>query len=131
MAVAQSVTIVNRRLIDFFGEDPEKLQTVDPTAFETIVAELFELEGYTVVQTRSRADGGKDLYVLKTDPFTQTMYLVNAKGMFHNIAAHDLSVLVMQLHFERDLWTRKQIAACGPRNLRITRVNSVDALRSE
>jgi hypothetical protein len=31
-------------------------------------------------------------------------------GIYINIAAHDLSVLVMQLHFERDLWTRKQIA---------------------
>ena len=27
-----------------------------------------------------------------------------------NIAAHDLSVLVMQLHFEREPWTRRQIA---------------------
>lgn len=43
-------------------------------------------------------------------------------GIYINIAAHDLSVLVMQLHFERDLWTRKQIARpCGPRNLRNNR----------
>jgi hypothetical protein len=31
-------------------------------------------------------------------------------GIYMNIAAHDLSVLVMQLHFERDTWTRRQIA---------------------
>ncbi|MEP0914043.1 hypothetical protein NDI45_24340 [Leptolyngbya sp. GB1-A1] len=31
-------------------------------------------------------------------------------GIYMNIAAHDLSVLVMQLHFERDSWTRRQIA---------------------
>ncbi len=31
-------------------------------------------------------------------------------GIYINIAAHDLSILVMQLHFERDAWTRKQIA---------------------
>ncbi len=30
-------------------------------------------------------------------------------GIYINIAAHDLSVLVMQLHFERDAWTRRQI----------------------
>ena len=31
-------------------------------------------------------------------------------GIYINIAAHDLSVLVMQLHFEREVWVRKQIA---------------------
>ena len=31
-------------------------------------------------------------------------------GIYINIAAHDLSILVMQVHFERDAWTRKQIA---------------------
>lgn len=31
-------------------------------------------------------------------------------GIYINIAAHDLSVLVLQLHFERDIWARRQIA---------------------
>jgi hypothetical protein len=31
-------------------------------------------------------------------------------GIYVNIAAHDLSVLVMQLHFERDAWARRQVA---------------------
>src|SRR5207249_4983942 len=31
-------------------------------------------------------------------------------GTYINIAAHDLSVLVRQLYFERDSWTRRQIA---------------------
>ena len=31
-------------------------------------------------------------------------------GIYINIAAHDLSVLVLQLHFERDVWIRRQIA---------------------
>ena len=96
LPVAKSVTIVNRRLIDYFGKDPEKLRTVDPTAFETIVAELFELEGYTVVQTCPRADGGKDLYVFKTDPFTQTMYLVECKRY---VPPHTVGVeIVRQLY---------------------------------
>jgi hypothetical protein len=31
-------------------------------------------------------------------------------GIYLNIAAHDLSILVMQLHFEKDAWTRRQTA---------------------
>src|SRR5215210_1881270 len=31
-------------------------------------------------------------------------------GIYINVAAHDLSVLVQQLHFERDTWVRRQIA---------------------
>lgn len=31
-------------------------------------------------------------------------------GIYINIAAHDLSVLVLQLHLERDVWARRQIA---------------------
>ena len=31
-------------------------------------------------------------------------------GIYMNIAAHDLSVLVLQLHLERDVWARRQVA---------------------
>jgi restriction endonuclease len=77
--VTESIIVVNRRLIDYFGKEPEKLRTVDPFLFERIVAELFEQEGYEIVQTPPRTDGGKDIYVFKTDQFTRTMYLVECK----------------------------------------------------
>jgi hypothetical protein len=59
--------------------------------------------------------------IAMTELFKQTLEACKARGfdthaklwnigIYINIAAHDLSVLVQQLHFERDEWTRKQIA---------------------
>jgi hypothetical protein len=59
--------------------------------------------------------------IAATEVFRQTLETCKSRGwdvhaqlwnvgIYISIAAHDLSVLVMQLHFERDLWTRKQIA---------------------
>jgi hypothetical protein len=62
-----------------------------------------------------------DELVAATELFSQTLKTLKSRGwdthaelwntgIYLNIAAHDLSVLVMQLHFERDAWTRRQIA---------------------
>jgi restriction system protein len=47
--------------------------------FEEIVAELFVKEGYEIVLTPPRADGGKDIYVYKADPLTHMKFLVECK----------------------------------------------------
>jgi hypothetical protein len=62
-----------------------------------------------------------DQLIAATDLFSQTLKTCKSRGwnthgqlwnigIYLNIAAHDLSILVMQLHFERDAWTRRQIA---------------------
>jgi hypothetical protein len=56
-----------------------------------------------------------------TEVFRQSLEVWNTRGwnthaqlwnlgIYINIAAHDLSVLVMQIHFEREMWARRQIA---------------------
>ncbi len=62
-----------------------------------------------------------DQLIAATELFSQTLKTCKDRGwdthaelwnsgIYLNIAAHDLSILVMQLHFERDAWTRRQIA---------------------
>jgi restriction endonuclease Mrr len=77
--VGQSIITVNNKLADYFRDDPEALRKVDPFMFERIVAELFEAEGYKIILTPPRADGGKDIYAYKTDQFTKTQFLVECK----------------------------------------------------
>lgn len=75
----QSIITINTKLADKFRRNPELLRTIDPIRFEELVAELFEEDGYRVVLTPPRADGGKDLYVLKSDDKLQASFLVECK----------------------------------------------------
>lgn len=75
----QSIVTVNSRLADIFRREPELLRTIDPIRFEELVAELFEEDGYRVVLTPPRADGGKDIYVYKSDDKLQASFLVECK----------------------------------------------------
>jgi HJR/Mrr/RecB family endonuclease len=79
LPIEQSIIEINNRLINIFKNDPDLLRKIDPIMFEEVVAELFEEEGYEIVLTPPRADGGKDIYVYKTDTLTQTKYLVECK----------------------------------------------------
>jgi hypothetical protein len=79
LPVARTITTVNKRLIGIFRDSPELLCTIDPIMFEEVVAELFIEEGYEIVLTPPRADGGKDIYVYKIDPLTHTKFLVECK----------------------------------------------------
>lgn len=62
-----------------------------------------------------------DELIVGTEVFRETLEHCAANGFKHhaaiwnvgiyiNMAAHDLSVLVQQLHFERNVWTRRLIA---------------------
>lgn len=77
--VKKSIALVNERLAHHFKNDPEVLRRIDPFTFEKVVAELFEDEGYDVIVTPQRADGGKDIYVSKKDPITNLMFVVECK----------------------------------------------------
>lgn len=79
LPVRNTLAVVNDRLTRIFRVNPELLRTIDPFLFETVVAELFEEDGYEVVLTPKRADGGKDIYVTKTDPLTRSRFLVECK----------------------------------------------------
>jgi HJR/Mrr/RecB family endonuclease len=77
--IEQSIVVINRRLIKAFKDDTELLRTIDPILFEEVVANLFEEEGYKIILTPPRSDGGKDIYAYKTDLLTQVKYLVECK----------------------------------------------------
>jgi CheY-like chemotaxis protein len=75
----KSIITVNTRLAEIFRKDPRLLKEIDPFKFEELVAELFEEDGYEVVLTPRRADGGKDIYVYKTDSKLRSSFLVECK----------------------------------------------------
>jgi restriction endonuclease Mrr len=77
--VKESIAVVNTRITEVFRKNPEALRAIDPVLFERVVADLFEEEGYEIALTPPRADGGKDIYVYKTDPLTKVMFLVECK----------------------------------------------------
>lgn len=77
--VQTSISVVNKRLTDIFRQNPELLRNLDPIQFEHLVAELFEDQGYKAVLTPPRSDGGKDIYVYKSDPILKTSFLVECK----------------------------------------------------
>jgi CheY-like chemotaxis protein len=79
LPVRRVISATNRRLLEIFGREPELLRSLDPFTFEEVVAELFEREGYQVILTPQRKDGGKDIYVFRRDPITQTIFLVECK----------------------------------------------------
>lgn len=78
-SVRSSIKVVNRSLVDIYRNDPELLRAMNPIQFEHLIAELFENQGYEVLLTPPRADGGKDLYVYKSDPILKTSFLVECK----------------------------------------------------
>lgn len=77
--VRESIVAVNRRLAERFRDNPELVRKLDPFIFEELVAELFEHDGYEVVLTPKRGDGGKDLYVYKSDDKLGTAFVVECK----------------------------------------------------
>jgi CheY-like chemotaxis protein len=79
LPVAHTIEVINARLSSTFRDHPERLRLTDPFVFERVIAELFEEEGYESILTRPRADGGKDIYVSKTDPFTKVTFWVQCK----------------------------------------------------
>jgi len=79
LPITRSIALTNDHLLEIFAREPESLRRIDPYAFEQLVAELFEREGYRVLLTPPRKDGGKDLYVFKRDLLTQTVFLVECK----------------------------------------------------
>lgn len=77
--VTHSITVINERLLELFQKDPESLHRISSREFEQVIAELFAEEGYEVAITPESRDGGKDIYVYKKDPLTETMFLVECK----------------------------------------------------
>jgi len=72
--------VITPELLAVISTHPELLRTVEPRTFERILAELLEIQGYTVELQRGTKDGGIDIFALmKEGPLGPHRYLVQAK----------------------------------------------------
>ena len=62
--IITDIRVVNKRILDKIGRQPQAIYQLTPRQFEIMVAELFEERGYKVELTQQTRDGGKDLFIL-------------------------------------------------------------------
>jgi len=77
--VVVTVTAVNSELLARLKANPELLRSLPPRRFEEVVAELLEIQGYSIELTPASRDGGFDMYAAKNDALGQFLYLVECK----------------------------------------------------
>lgn len=67
---------VNRELIDYLAQHPNRMHDLTPRKFEELVAELFRAKGYDVELTRASRDDGRDVICThRTDFGTMLLYV--------------------------------------------------------
>ena len=64
-SIVQTVSFVERALIERLNKFPDDFRLVDRRKFEEIVAELFSGFGYEVELTQQTRDGGKDIIAIR------------------------------------------------------------------
>jgi HJR/Mrr/RecB family endonuclease len=67
------------RLISQLSKNPENLHSMNPRAFEELVAELLFGEGFEVTLTPKTRDGGRDVIAIEHTAAGQHLYLVECK----------------------------------------------------
>lgn len=78
-AVELSVKDTSDALIAYFAKHPKAMYEMDPRAFEELVAELYDREGFEVELTRASKDGGVDIYAVQRAPFGTFLTVVDCK----------------------------------------------------
>lgn len=69
---------INDEFLRRLDRDYSQIYLIHPRKFEELVAKLLERQGFTVELTPASADGGKDIYVCRTD-IGSFLYLVECK----------------------------------------------------
>lgn len=77
--IITAIRDVNRELLATLQRDPDQVYRLTPRQFEEVTATLFEQLGYDVTLTPASKDGGKDLYIAKTDALGSFLYYVECK----------------------------------------------------
>lgn len=77
--IVTGVREVNDELIAMLQRQPDRVFEVDPRRFEEVTARLFERLGYEVSLTPAGGDGGKDLFIARTDELGSFLYYVECK----------------------------------------------------
>lgn len=68
------------------GEDEPDLFTMDPIAFEELIAALFRARGYRVETTARSGDEGVDVVAVDPDPVTGGKIVIQAKRYRHTVS---------------------------------------------
>lgn len=79
VVIENSISVINRSLIDIVLKDPEIIYKISPRQFEELVAELFEKQGYIVKLTAETRDGGIDILAYKKDILDGAIYGIECK----------------------------------------------------
>lgn len=77
--IATRVRLVANDLSRIIAARPELLFQLEPHQFEELAAELFEKMGFTAVLTPRTRDGGKDLYLARSNELGSFRYAVECK----------------------------------------------------
>jgi stress response protein SCP2 len=77
------------------------LTSMDPFAFEQLVADLAEAMGFTAERTSRSADGGVDVYVRSTDPLVAGTMIISAKRYKHTVDPKYVRELYGAVNHER------------------------------
>lgn len=70
---------VNAELLRRAQKNPELMYELTPRRFEELTATLFESLGFEVELTPASKDGGKDLYIARSDVLGRCLYYVECK----------------------------------------------------
>lgn len=71
-------TAVDRKLIDYFRQYPQRLYDLTPRQFEELIAELFDGFGFDVELTAATRDMGRDVIAVQNGP-ARLKYLIECK----------------------------------------------------
>jgi len=69
----------NRILLERLRANPEELYSLDPLAFEELVADMLRERGYEITLTPATNDGGFDMFAAWKDDLGSFLYLVECK----------------------------------------------------
>ncbi|MBN9336083.1 restriction endonuclease [Devosia sp.] len=78
-AIISDVRFVSDQLFKMVSGDPNLVYALTPREFEEFSAELFQRQGYSVTMTPQTRDGGKDLYLARSDGLGSFLYIVECK----------------------------------------------------
>src|SRR4030095_9851790 len=70
---------ISYELIKWLAQHPDRMHQLHHRKFGELMAELFRSKGYTVEMTQKTRDGGRDLRVIRKEPFGSLLTLVECK----------------------------------------------------
>jgi hypothetical protein len=76
---------INRELIEYFSQHPDRLHDLEPRQFEELLEAVFLNQGYRTELGPGRDDRGVDLRLFRKDSIGEIVTLVQAKRYRHDL----------------------------------------------